>query len=319
MSSEQHPGIQQRFSTVILAAGVGKRMYSDLPKILHPILGKPIVSFVVGNAQTLGTEEIIVVVGADAEPVKNELGTGVQYALQREPRGTGDAACCGLDVVKHERVLILYGDVPLLSQATLVQLMHRYAETKADLCLLTCHMDDPYGYGRILRDQQGNITGIVEQSDVTGSQAAIQEINAGVYFGTTAEIMAALRHISAENNQGELYLTDIIATMLEAGKTVTAHKIHDADEITGINTKVQLARARDIVKERWLNELMMRGVFIEDPGTTVIDLSVRIGANVRIRPCTIIEGDTTIPDNAVVGPFTWIANGKQQPLPPAGR
>ena len=318
MTSEHHPGTKIRFSTVILAAGIGKRMHSQKPKILHKILGSSIISFVVKNAQMLGSDEIIVVVGSDSEFVKKELGNTLRYAIQSVPKGTGDAARCGIDEVKNEHILILCGDVPLLTKKTLMQLMHHYGQTRSDLTLLTCLMDDPCGYGRIIRNEHGGITGIVEQSDATDAEAQIQEINAGVYFGSTNVISEALQHVSARNNQGELYLTDITGYMINAGKTVTAHMITEQDEILGINTKVQLARAREIVRNRWLEELMLWGVHIEDPATTIIDLSVTIGSNVHIRPFVIIEGKTSIADGATVGPYTWIKDGKKQNIPGAG-
>lgn len=318
MANEQYPGVKYRFSTVILAAGIGKRMHSKKPKVLHRILGNPIISFVVRTARMLGTDEIIVVVGKDSETVKNELGNTLRYALQSIPKGTGDAARCGLDAVKNEHVLILCGDVPLLTEKTLIRFIHHYEQASSDVTVLTCHMDDPYGYGRIIRNEHGGITGIVEQSDATDAEAQIQEINAGVYFGSTSEISKSLQHISARNNQGELYLTDIIGFMIKDGKTVTAHMIKEQDEIMGINTKVQLARAREIVRIRWLEELMLRGVYIEDPATTIIDLSVNIGSNVHIRPFVIIEGKTSIADGATVGPYTWIKDGKRKSIPGAG-
>lgn len=290
-------------------------MHSEHPKILHRILGRSIITFVVMNAQVIGSDEIIVVVGKNAALVEKELSDGVRFTLQPEPRGTGDAARCGLDAVKQDHVMICYGDVPLLTEHTLLRMIASSKKTKSDLTLLTCRMDDPSGYGRIIRDDHGNITGIVEQSDATETQASIKEINAGVYFGKTKEIMDALQHISAANNQGELYLTDIITCLLDAGRTVTAYKISDADEILGINSKSQLAYARELVKRRWMEELMMRGVYIEDPATTVIDLNVRIGSHVHIRPFSIIEGETEITDGSVVGPFAWIKDGVTKNTP----
>jgi bifunctional UDP-N-acetylglucosamine pyrophosphorylase/glucosamine-1-phosphate N-acetyltransferase len=318
VTKKQYPGVKDHFSTVILAAGIGKRMHSKKPKVLHTILGSPIISFVVRTAQMLGSEEIIIVVGKDSETVKKELGNSLRYVQQSVPKGTGDAARCGLEAVKNEHVLILCGDVPLLTKKTLMQIIQHHEQTSADLTLLTCHVDDPYGYGRIIRDVQGGMTGIVEQSDATDAEAQIQEINAGVYFGSTNETSEALQHISARNNQGELYLTDIIGLMIETGKTVTAHMIEEKDEIMGINTKVQLARAREIVRIRWLEELMLRGVSIEDPATTIIDLSVNIGSNVHIRPFVIIEGKTSIADGTIVGPYTWIKDGKRKSIPGVG-
>lgn len=293
-------------------------MYSDTPKILHRILGRPLITFVVMNSRKTGAEEIIVVTGSDSSAVKKELGDEVRYAVQPVPRGTGDAARCGLERARHDRVLILCADVPLLSADTVLQMIHGHDAASSDLTVLTCHLDDPSGYGRVIRDTRGGITGIVEQTDATDAQASIKEINAGVYFGAKDDMLAALEDVAAGNNQGELYLTDIIAIMLKAGRSVAAHKISDADEIMGINSKSQLARARDLVKQRWLAQLMDKGVYIEDPATTSIDLSVRIGSDVHIRPFVIIEGETTIPDKTVVGPHAWIKDGKKQHIPGAG-
>jgi bifunctional UDP-N-acetylglucosamine pyrophosphorylase/glucosamine-1-phosphate N-acetyltransferase len=293
-------------------------MHSERPKILHRILGRSIIEFVVMNAHAIGSDEIIVVVGKNAALVEQELSDGVRFTLQPEPRGTGDAARCGLNEATHDQVMIRYGDVPLLTEQTLLHMITSHEKTGSDLTLLTCHMDDPFGYGRIIRSDHDSVTGIVEQSDATEIQASIKEINAGVYFGKTKQIMDALQHISAANSQEELYLTDIIPCLLEAGRMVNAYKISDADEILGINSKKQLAYARELVKRRWLDELMMRGVCIEDPATTIIDLNVRIGAHVHIRPFTIIEGETEIADGSIIGPYAWIKDGNIQNTPGTG-
>lgn len=304
------PKLQEKLSTIILAAGIGKRMKSKTPKILHRILGKPIISFVIEVAQDLGSAQTILVVSDRSDPFYESLGDTVCYAIQDEPRGTGDAAAKGLEKVEYGNVLILCGDVPLLQHSTILHLIEHHSKQHADVTILTCQMTDPFGYGRILRDPNGRVRGIVEQTDASPKQQEISEINAGVYYGKTEAIMSALGEITADNKQGEYYLTDAIHRIVKNGKMVSGYKIDRPEEITGINTKQQLAHARGLVKKRWFDLLMERGVYIEDPATTNIDLSVRIGNSVNIRPYSLIEGNTVISDGTTIGPFVWIRDGE---------
>ena len=305
------PKLHYKIGTVILAAGIGKRMRSKTPKILHCILGKPIIAFVLDLARAIGSEQIILVVSDRAHDGYSALGSDVVLTVQDKPLGSGDAAKQGLAAVDCENVLILCGDVPLLTRQTVLDLLQYHEEKAADLTILTCNMDDPFGYGRIIRGHDDSIEAIVEQSDVTSVQNEIREINAGVYFGRTELIAAAVKTIDNNNKQGEYYLTDAIRNIAAGGKKVCGYMINNQAEIIGINTKSQLAQVRTIVKKQWFDQLMQRGVYIEDPETTNIDLSVKIGQFVHIRPHTLIEGDTTIPDGEKVGPFTWIRNNKQ--------
>lgn len=305
------PILQEKISTIILAAGVGKRMRSKTPKILHHILGKPIVGFVLKLARDIRSEQIVLVVNNQKHDAYESLGTDICYAIQEKPLGSGDAALRGIKAAICNTVLILCGDVPLLRMQTIANAVDYHEEEKADLTILTCNMKNPYGYGRIIRGRNGYIDAIIEQTDATSSQQNITEINTGVYFGHKNLLLCTLAQITNKNEQSEFYLTDAVRNIASRGKKVCGYIIEDETEIIGINTKAQLAQVRAIVKRDWFEQLMQRGVYIEDPSTTNIDLSVKIGENVHIRPHTLIEGDTTIPAGATVGPFVWIKDGKR--------
>lgn len=304
------PKFQEKISTVILAAGVGKRMKSETPKILHRILGKPVISFVIDLARDVGSSQIIMVVNGRTNEL-GSLGEDICYAIQEKPLGSGDAAKKGLEKAVHENVLVLCGDVPLIQKQTILGMIEYHKRKKAVLTVLTCKMSNPHGYGRIMHRRYGFMTRIVEQSDATTRQLKIKEINAGVYYGNKDMLLSALHRTTADNKQGEYYLTQAVHDIAAAGKRVAGYMIKDEEEIIGVNTKIQLADVRAIVKRRWFEHLMQRGVLIEDPATTDIDLSVRIGERVHIRPHTMIEGDTIIEDGKSVGPFVWINNGRR--------
>ncbi|MGB3340795.1 MAG: NTP transferase domain-containing protein [bacterium] len=248
-----------KFTTIIMGAGIGKRMNSKVPKIIHRILGKPIISFVIDRVKDINCPEVIVVVGKHKNVIKAELGRTVKYALQPIPLGTGDAAKKGIAKATHNNILILNGDIPLISEKTIASLISYYEHEKADLAILTCVMRNPFGYGRVLRDKKSRISGIIEQIDATPKQQRIKEINVGAYYGNKKIILAALNMIKTQNNQGELYLTDIVKSLFENRKTVIGFKTNDEEEMMGINTKTDLARARCIIKERWSDRLMKKG------------------------------------------------------------
>jgi bifunctional UDP-N-acetylglucosamine pyrophosphorylase/glucosamine-1-phosphate N-acetyltransferase len=305
------PILHDKLSTIILAAGEGKRMKSKTPKILHPILGKPLISFVLELAGEIGSAETVLVVNNTSDGAYDRLGDDIQYAIQEKPLGSGDAARQGLEKAHLEIALILCGDVPLLKKQTLSRLCDYHTQQGADLTILTCRMDDPFGYGRIVRDPNDYITAIIEQTDADPQQQKIKEINAGVYLGSRELLLSALGRITNENEQGEYYLTDAIREIASAGNKVCGYITGSPTEIIGVNSKAQLARVRELVKQEWFSLLMKQGVFIEDPATTNIDLSVKIGRSVHIRPHTMIEGETVINDGETVGPFVWIKDGKK--------
>lgn len=302
------------FSTIILGAGLGKRMYSKTPKVLHKILGKAIISFVIDKVKNIKCAEVIVVTGKNRKNIEKELGNAVKYAVQPIPLGTGDAAKKGIEIATYTTVLILNGDVPLLRENTIKGLIDYHQQTKAHLTILTCIMKNPSGYGRILKDKRNRVSRIIEHTDTTPEQRRINEINVGAYYGNKQAMLAALGKINPQNRQGELYITDIVEALHRQKKKIVGFRINDEEEMMGINAQSDLARARRIIKARWLDELMSRGVGIEDPVSTNIDLSVRIGKFVHIRPYTLIQGKTIIKDGTTVGPFAWIVDGKKKTI-----
>jgi len=297
------------FSTIILAAGISKRMYSRTPKILYRILGKPMIQYVVDIALGLNCEEVIVVTGKNKNEVKKVLGKRVKYAVQERPLGTGDATKKGIVFATKPNILILYGDVPLLKNETISKMIENHFKENGDLSVLTCKIDNPAGYGRIVRDKNGKFIKIVEHIDANEKELKIDEINTGIYFGSRKLINDALFSLKTNNKQNEFYLTDIVHYLIKEKKKVIGFQIDNPDEILGINNKADLARVREIIKKKWFEELMLRGVYIEEPATTNIDLTVKIGNFVQIRPFTIIEGKTEIKDNSIIGPFVWIKDG----------
>jgi len=305
------PILHEKISTIILAAGVGKRMRSNTPKILHPILGKPIISFVLDLARAIGSDQIVLIVSDPSYEKSGAFGSDICLAVQEKPLGSGDAAQKGLSVAYHENVCILCGDVPLLRKETLVTMLDYHREKNADLTVLTCEMKNPYGYGRIIRGPGEQVTAIIEQIDATPEQQKIKEINSGAYVARRELLVSALKEVTNRNEQGEFYLTDAVRNIAAAGRKVCGYMTRDENEITGINTKAQLAQVRSLMKQTWFEKLMAKGVYIEDPATTSIDLSVEIGDSVHIRPHTLIEGKTKINDNEIVGPFIWIKDGKR--------
>lgn len=233
-----------------MGAGIGKRMKSKIPKIIHKIHGKPIISYVIDKVKNINCPEIIVVVGKNKNLIEAELGKTVKYAFQPIPLGTGDAAMKGISQTTYNNVLILNGDIPLISKDTINALINCYQSEKADLAILTCRMRDPFGYGRVLRSKNNRILGIIEQTDATPAQGKIKEINVGAYYGNRKNILAALNKIRPQNNQGELYLTDIVGYLLKHKKKVVGYRTDNEEEMMGINTQSDLARACRIIKKR---------------------------------------------------------------------
>jgi bifunctional UDP-N-acetylglucosamine pyrophosphorylase/glucosamine-1-phosphate N-acetyltransferase len=245
--------LNTHYSTVILAAGIGKRMHSKKVKVLHKILGKPMLGFVVDSARNAGSSEIVLVVGRQSSAIKKIFGRTAVYVRQPVPLGTGDAALRGIKKAKYKNILVLNGDIPLLRYDTIKAIIKIHKREKADLSFLTCQMKDPFGYGRVVRDKKKNVAGIVEHRDATARERRIREINVGVYFGKKSIFTAALKKIHAENAQGELYVTDVVRVLIKQKKRLISMKIRDEKQIQGINTKKQLAAVQAIVKEQWPN------------------------------------------------------------------
>jgi len=296
-------------TTIILAAGEGKRMYSKVPKVLHKVCGKPMVEHVVNCARTLGDAEPVVVIGHGGEQVRNSL-SGVKFVMQDKQLGTGHAVMQAQDYITDGDILILYGDTPLLKPQTL-RLMHELHKKEGyGATILTSEFQDPTGYGRIIRSEDGLVESIVEEKDADERIKAIKEINSGIYFFNGQELREALGKLTNNNAQGEYYLTDVIGIMRQKGLRIGAYLIHDNEEIMGVNNRMQLSQANEIMRDRILKQHMLNGVTIIDPKSTYIEASVTIERDVMIYPGTILEGTTIIEEDASIGPYTRIRDAK---------
>ena len=286
-------------SIIILAAGQGTRMRSDLPKVLQPLAGRPLLGHVLDTAHRLGAEDVCVVYGHGGETVPAAFpDAAARWTLQAEQLGTGHAVQQAMpDTPDGNQVLVLFGDVPLLTVATLQKLV---GETgPAAVSVLTVDMDDPTGYGRILREGD-NVVGIVEQKDATSEQLAIAEINTGVMVCPGDSLKRWLGNLSNDNAQGEYYLTDVIAMAVDEGIEVHGTKADNWVEVMGINDKKQLAEAERALQARLVDELMRQGVGFADPARVDIRGELRCGKDVFIDVNTIFEGDVTLGDGVTV-------------------
>ncbi len=281
----------------ILAAGKGTRMKSARPKVLHHVAGRPMVEYVLGAAHSLSPRTTTVVVGHMKELLRQGLGNypDLSFVTQEPQLGTGHALLQTAGVLEGQSgfVLLLSGDVPLLKRHTLAELVKKHQETNAAATVLTALVDQPYGYGRVVR-VKGRISRIVEERDASPAQRKIKEINSGVYVFSLAPLFEALRGLATANAQGEYYLTDLISTYRRRRRAVETVVLEDPNEIRGINSRSELAEASRIVRQKKNEELMAAGVTIEDPATTYIDDDVLVGADTVIHPGVHLEGKTQI-------------------------
>ncbi|MET8827805.1 bifunctional UDP-N-acetylglucosamine diphosphorylase/glucosamine-1-phosphate N-acetyltransferase GlmU [Streptomyces sp. NPDC004610] len=296
-------------AVVVLAAGEGTRMKSATPKVLHEICGRSLVGHVLAAADELAPERLVVVVGHAREQVTGHLGRiapRVRTAVQAEQNGTGHAVRMGLEElggVVHGTVVVVCGDTPLLTGATLEALARTHAEDGNAVTVLTAEVPDATGYGRIVRDAaSGAVTAIVEHKDASDSQRAVREINSGVFAFDGPLLADALGKVRTDNSQGEEYLTDVLGILREAGHRVGASVAGDHREIAGINNRVQLAEARRILNERVLTAAMLAGVTVVDPASTWVDVTVTFGQDALVHPNTLLHGTTHIGQGAEVGP-----------------
>ncbi|ODT98257.1 MAG: UDP-N-acetylglucosamine diphosphorylase/glucosamine-1-phosphate N-acetyltransferase [Pseudonocardia sp. SCN 72-86] len=305
-------------AAVVLAAGEGTRMRSATPKVLHEIGGRSLLGHAVHAVAALEPEHLVVVVGHARERVAeavaamaDELARPVSAAVQEQQNGTGDAVrsgLAGLPAGLVGTVLVTYGDVPLLDTATLTALHTEHAQSGAAVTVLTTVLADPSGYGRIVRDAAGAVTGIVEQRDATAEQQAITEVNSGVYAFDAAFLLAAIDRLTTDNAQGELYLTDLPAIAAADGAGVAALVSDDVWQARGVNDRAQLAEARAELNRRVVHRWMLDGVTVVDPATTWIDVQVRLEADVTVHPGTQLHGTTSVAGGAQVGPDTTLTD-----------
>lgn len=297
--------------TVIMAAGKGTRMKSNKSKLVHKIYGKELVKRVAELAYKVGSDEVVAVVGHLREQVQETLGDSVKYAYQEELLGTGHAVMQAIPYLqgKKGRVVVLYGDVPIIRPETLKKLIEKSITSKEYATLLTAIYENPTGYGRIVRDEGGSIEKIVEEKDASNSEKKIKEINSGIYCFDIEELLKALKLIKPNNAQGEYYLTDVIKIMNDKGLKTGAVIVEDNTEILGVNDRAQLELLTRVMRMRINSEHMRNGVTIEDANSIYIYDDVKIGKDTVIHPNTIIQSNVTIGENCEIGPNAFIREG----------
>ncbi len=295
-------------TSIILAAGQGSRMKSKYPKVLHQILGRPMLQYVIDAANEADSAQVLVVVGFEGQQVIDAIGQDIQYIWQTEQRGTGHAVMMAEDVLKgiSGDLLVLYGDTPLLKADTLKQLVRTKRESKAAAAVLTTELANPSGYGRILRNDAGNIIGIIEDKDASAVEKAINEVNTGVYCFEISILLQTLKKITPHNAQGEYYLTDVIKILAEEGSKIAGLITNEADEVMGPNDRIQLAGTENYLKTAINQKWMKAAVSIVDPSFTYIGPEVEIGRDTIIHPGTFLSGKTKVGENCSIGPHTKI-------------
>lgn len=300
-------------SVIVLAAGMGKRMKSDVPKVLHPVLGRPMLSYVVEALEKLNPKKTVVVVGHGAQEVEKAVDSKkITYAAQLEQLGTGHAVNCAYSKLKSFKgdILIINGDFPLITSRTLKRFVAEHKKKKVDVSILTALVDDPTGYGRIKRDGKNSVLGIVEEKDATKEEKYIDEINSGTYLVSSSFLWKALRNVNTKNKQKEYYLTDIVESAHKGSLKINGSLVSDSDEVLGVNDRLDLSLVESIMKWRTNERLMKSGVTLIDPETTYISPQVKIGRDTTIYPNTHIYGMSQIGRNCIIGPSTWIENSK---------
>lgn len=295
---------------IVLAAGKGTRMKSKLVKVLHPLGGRPILSHIIELIQPLAEKKVIVV-GYQAQEVKRQISQdGLEFVYQKEQLGTGDAVRCCRECLQDftGQVMVLSGDVPLLRPETLITLWEEHEKGGVSATLLTVEMDDATGYGRILRDDKGAFSAIREHGDASKEERLIKEINAGIYCFDKEPLFAALEELDQGNTQGEYYLTDVFSLFLERGLLCQTKKATYPQEVLGINHRLHLATAQEILRQRINEEHLLAGVTILDPSNTYIEKGVSIGRDTVILPFTFLQGETKIGEDCLMGPHTTVAD-----------
>jgi bifunctional UDP-N-acetylglucosamine pyrophosphorylase/glucosamine-1-phosphate N-acetyltransferase len=289
---------------VILAAGQGTRMKSTLPKVLHPVAGMSMVNWVVEAAVGAAPDDVAVVVGYGAPEVTAQLPAGVRSVLQEEQKGTGHAvmvALAAMDDVAGDTVVVLPGDAPLLTSATLSQLVETHSRTEPAVTLAVTRLADPFGYGRIVRDEAGEVVGVVEERDATPDQRAIQEVCVSIYAFDGAALQQAINQLGTDNEQGEMYLTDVIGILAAGSAPIAAAEV-PATEAQGVNSHDQLAAVAAELRRRLNSYWMQAGVSMLDPERVYLHAGVTLAAGVKLLPDVYLQGNTRVEEGAEVGP-----------------
>jgi len=293
---------------VILAAGQGTRMRSRVPKVVHPLLGKPLVMHVADAALSIGAASVVLVVSPDHDLLRESVGDApVGFAVQDPPRGTGDAAAQGMAALGSVagQVLVVNGDCPGVRGDTLAAMRESHGDAAATF--LTVTLPGPTGYGRMIRDDDGSLLRIVEEADCTPEERAIDEVNAGLYLFDAEALRGALAELRPDNVQGELYLTDTLEAIRNQGGRVNLYHHDDAAEVHGVNTRVELARAEEMLRRRKLESLMLSGVTVRLPHTVSVDIDVEIGRDTVLGPGVVLEAGVRIGEGCTIHPHARIA------------
>ena len=296
-------------TVVLLAAGEGTRMRSSLPKVLHPICGRPMLLWPLLAAQEAGASRIVVVDNPKRR-LDGHLPEGVEIAIQEHPRGTGDAVAAAAALIDRDApVVIVNGDMPLLTAEAIAGLVAAHEEAGAAATLATMELDDPAGYGRVVRDAEGAVERVVEtkaEGDASEAELAIREVNAGLYCFAGGALLDALERLGTDNAQGELYLPDVVPQLLERDLAVQAYPLADPDLALGVNDRVDLADVTRLAQQRIHRAHQRNGVTIVDPASTTIDAGVTIGRDTVVEPSSFLRGATAVGARATIGPLTTV-------------
>lgn len=295
---------------IVLAAGQGKRMKSKLYKVLHPVCGKPMVGHVLDVVKEAKAERSVVIVGHGAEMVKSYLGDSAEYVLQEQQLGTGHAVrqAEGLLGGEEGTTIVICGDTPLVQASTISAMLELHTGSGAAATVLTASFDDPTGYGRVIRSEDGTVQRIVEQKDCSPEEAAVKEINTGTYCFDNKKLFAALAKVTSNNVQGEFYLTDVIGIFRSADESVQGYCTTDLAEAIGVNDRVALAEAERFMRERINRNHLLGGVTLIDASSTYIEAGVQIGSDTVIYPGTVLRGSTVIGEDCIIGPQADISD-----------
>lgn len=296
------------WAAVIMAAGKGTRMKSKLPKVMHRVAGKPMIEHVLDLAAENNIEQSFIILGHGREKIEEFIAGRAKIVLQTEQLGTGHAIMQAIPYLEGiDNIVVLSGDQPLIRPETLAELIRIHTDFNGAATVLTAQLENPFGYGRVIKEKD-NLVKIVEEKDAAEEERAIKEINTGTYCFNVSKLKEALKQITPQNAQGEYYLTGVFDLFLAQGDKIAAYCTEDANEALGINSRMQLAEAEQVIRERILNYWMGEGVTIIDPKSTFIGSEVQLSRDVVLEPYTILKGKTQIAEDVVLGPQTTLEN-----------